>query len=71
MNKQARFKIGDKFKPVGRKHAQIHTVTDILKVINSKGEIVKIYYQSEHEFCGQKITTNEVCETTIARGFIK
>ncbi len=44
------------------------TVTDQLTVTNSKCEIVKTYYHSTHEFCGQLVTNTEVCDTTIAMG---
>ena len=60
-----RFKIGLQFTPRGRVR-KLCTVTDILTTTNSKGEIVKIRYVAEHEFCGQTVIDCDVCETTIA-----
>lgn len=71
MKTEPRFKIGQKFKPIGRKHAQICTIVDILKTYNSAGELVEIRYVSEHEFLGQKVIDRNVVDTTIARGLIK
>lgn len=67
---EPRFKIGTKFKKVGRKHAQVETVVDIWKTYNSKGELVKVNYVSEHDFLGQKLYDHSVIDTTIARGLI-
>jgi hypothetical protein len=64
-----RFPIGTKYKPRG-KHANVCTITDHLTVTNSKGEIVKVYYQSEHLFCEQIVTNYEVVDTTIAIGLL-
>ena len=52
---QAQYKIGTKYRPV-RKHTYDCVVTDVLTTTNSKGEIVKIRYVAEHEFCGQVVT---------------
>lgn len=71
MNKinEPRFKIGQKFHPV-RKIKMICTVVDILQTYNSKNDLVKIRYVSEHQFLGQIVTDNDVLETTIARGLL-
>lgn len=63
----ARFAIGTKFKPVGR-NSQLCTVIDILRTYNSAGELVKVRYVAEHEFCGQMVRDSDVCDATIARG---
>jgi hypothetical protein len=62
-----RFPIGTQYKTRG-KFPRLCTVTDQLTVTNSKGEIVKTYYHSTHEFCGQLVTNTDVCDTTIAMG---
>lgn len=64
------YRIGTQFKPVGRKHAQICTVTDILKTYNSKGELVDTRYVATHEFMGQTVTQRDVVAVTIARGLV-
>lgn len=66
--KESRYHIGQKYKPVGRKHAQVCTIIDIYKTFNSKGELVQTRYVSEHEFMGQLVKNYDVIETTIARG---
>ena len=50
------------------KHPRVCTVTDFMTVCGLDGEIVRTYYQSEHEFMGQTVTEREVCGATIARG---
>jgi hypothetical protein len=62
------FKIGTKFKPVGKKYQSVHTVVDIHTTRNFKGEIVKVRYVAEYEFCGQIVTDRDIVATTIARG---
>lgn len=64
------YPIGTKYKTRG-KHPKICTVTDFLTVTNLKGEIVKTYYESTHEFCGQTVKNHEVSKTTIAMGLLK
>lgn len=71
MKTEPRFKIGQKFKPIGRKYAQIRTIVDILKTYNSAGELVEIRYVSEHEFMGQKVIDRNVVDSTIARGLVE
>lgn len=66
-----KFKAGTKFKPICRKHAQVCTVTDILKTYNLANELVKVRYVASHEFLGQTVIDNDVVETTISRGLIK
>ena len=48
------YNIGTKYIAQG-KSKDIETITDILKTFNSKNELVKIEYQVEHIFAGQKI----------------
>jgi hypothetical protein len=67
MNKD--YPIGTQYKTMG-KRADICTITDILKTYNSKGELVKTYYVSTHDFCGQAVTNYEVPAVSIARGLI-
>ena len=65
-----RFKIGQKYIPVGRKNKYVCTITDILKTYNSKNDLIKICYVSTHEFLGQIVTDHDVADSTIARGLI-
>lgn len=70
-----RFPIGTQFittckadRGFGRRQVSTrHTITEQLTVTNSKGEVVRVYYQATHEFCGQAVTDPDVCDTTIAR----
>lgn len=66
---EARFAIGTKYRPV-RKHSYDCIVIDILTTTNSKGEVVKIRYVAEHEFCGQTVVDSDVCDSTIARALL-
>ena len=68
--KQPRFPVGTTFKPVGRKHAKVCTVTDIHTTTNLAGEFVKLRYVATHDFLGQTLSDTDVIETTIARGLI-
>lgn len=70
MRETPRFPVGTQFIPIGRKEKILHTVTDYHVTRNLAGEIVKCNYVSTHEFCGQKITTIDLPEATIARGLI-
>ena len=45
-------------------------VVDRLETYNTKGELVKTRYVSEHEFLGQTVTDTDVVPTTILRGRI-
>jgi len=63
--------IGTKFIKEGRKIKQVETVVDIYKTYNSKGELVKTRYVSEHEFMGQKLRDYDVVAVTIKRGLIE
>lgn len=65
--KEARFKIGTKFKTRG-KYPRECTVVDILKTYNSKGELVEIRYVTTHEFMGQTVIDKNVVDATIAMG---
>lgn len=62
-----RFPIGTQYLSRG-KHPVLCTVVDQLTTYNSKGEIVRTAYVSEHQFLGQAVRENDVCDTTIARG---
>ena len=64
-----RFPIGTQYKTRG-KHPNLCTVTEQLTVTNSKGEIVRIYYQSEHSFCGQIVVNADVVDASIAMGLL-
>lgn len=61
--------IGTKYKTRG-KHPKICTVVDVLKTYNGAGELVKLRYVSEHDFCGQMVTDSDVVIVTIQRGLI-
>lgn len=65
------FKIGTKFFPVGKKYKSVYTVVDIHTTRNSAGDIVKVRYVAEYEFCGQIVTDRDVGAVTIARGLIE
>ena len=70
MQNEQKYEIGTQYLPMA-KHPKLSTVTDFLTVTNSAGEIVKTYYESQHEFMGQMITNHEVCAATIARGIFR
>ena len=53
------------------KHPLLCTVTDILTTYNSKGEQVRLRYETSHEFCGQTVTETDVNAVTIARGIMR
>lgn len=65
-----KYKIGQQFKTRG-KHPKLCTVTELLTLTNSKGEVVEIRYEAKHEFMGQIVTDYSVPETTIAMGLIE
>ena len=64
-------KIGTKFVKQDKKIKHVETVVDIYNTYNSKGELVKTRYVSEHEFMGQKIRDSDVVAVTIKRGLIE
>lgn len=66
-----RFAPGTQYTPRGQKHPQIHTVTDVFTTRNLAGHLVSIRYVSEHIFCGQRVMSYDVIDTTIARGLVK
>lgn len=68
--REPKFNIGQQYKTRG-KHPRVCTVIDIYTTYNYKGEIVKLRYVSQHEFCGQLVIDDDVLETTILRGMIK
>ena len=53
------------------KNPSLCTVTDCLKTYNSKGLLVRVGYESTHEFVGQVVTNRDVCATSIARGIAR
>lgn len=63
------YSIGTKYKTLG-KNPNVCTVTDIYKTYNSAGDLVKVRYEAQHDFCGQVVNDHDVCATTIARGLI-
>ena len=63
------FPVGTTFKTKG-KNPNICKVIDRLTTFNLSGKIVKVSYVATHEFCGQLVTVNDYCRTTIARGLI-
>lgn len=65
----AKYEIGQQYKTRG-KSPRTCTVTDILKTYNHKNELTQIRYVSTHEFCGQKVTNNDVVEASITLGII-
>lgn len=52
------------------KHPKVCTVVDKLETYNTKGELVKTRYVSEHDFLGQKVIDNDVTRSTILMGRI-
>ena len=61
------YPIGTRFTPIGKNRAE-HTVVDIHRTFNSRGDLVKLFYVSTHLFCGQQVTAYEIPAATIARG---
>ena len=66
-----RFAPGTQYIPQGRKHPDLHTVTDVLTTRNLAGALVSIRYVSTHTFLGQTLTNCDVIDPTIARGLVK
>jgi hypothetical protein len=58
------YKVGQVFKD---RKGRVNRVVDIWTTRNIAGEIVKIRYVCEHEFCGQTVTDRDVTATTISR----
>lgn len=69
-----RFPIGTQYitkAKAGRKIIEtLHTVVDQMTVTNSRGEVVRCFYVSEHDFCGQKVINYDVVDTTIALNIV-
>lgn len=64
---KARFPIGLTFmRKAGKAPAKEYTIVDILTTTNSKGEIVRIEYDTVHKFLGQDVHEILV-DTSIAR----
>ena len=53
------------------KHPKLCTVLNFITCTNLAGNIVKTYYETSHDFCGQRIVETDVCDTTIARGVMR
>ena len=64
------YAIGTKYLTRG-KLPRLCTVLEILKTYNSKNELVKIRYISEHEFLGQAVIDNDVVPASIAMGIFE
>lgn len=62
-----RFEVGTQYLSAG-KHPVLCTVVNYITCTNLAGNIVKTYYETSHDFCGQRVVETNVCETTIARG---
>lgn len=62
-----RFPIGTQYMSRG-KHPLLCTVVDHLTLTNSKGEIIRVSYITEHLFLGQIVKTHDVVDPTIAMG---
>lgn len=63
-----KYPIGTQYLPMGRKNAKVCTITECFKTYDSKGNLVRTFYESKHDFMGQVVTNRDVSETTIARG---
>ena len=61
------YPIGTKFMSLGKTPYEC-TVIDVLKTYNSKNELVRIGYESAHEFLGQIVTEHNLLAASIARG---
>ncbi len=62
--------IGTQYLPKA-KHPRVCTITDFFTVTNKAGEVVKTYYESEHEFMGQIVKNREVCNATVDMGVFR
>lgn len=60
---KSQHEIGLKFIRYSSKRKDIETVVDILTTTNSKGDVIKIEYVTEHDFSGQTITDIIPCAT--------
>ncbi|OME54025.1 hypothetical protein BSK59_15705 [Paenibacillus odorifer] len=67
--REPKYNIGQQYQTMG-KHPKVCTIIDIHKTYNLNGEMVKLRYVSQHEFCGQTLKDDDVVEATIARGLI-
>jgi hypothetical protein len=69
-----RFPIGTQFHARhasnNRAHPVVRTVVEQLTTVNSKGEVVRLAYAVEHEFCGQRVLQTDVVDTTVARNLL-
>ncbi len=62
-----RFTIGTEFTTRG-KFSRKCKIVDILQTYNAAGDLVRVRYVAEHEFCQQKVLDYDVCDTTVAVG---
>ena len=65
-----KYPIGTHYLSAG-KNPRLCTITDCLKTYNSKGLLVRVGYESTHEFVGQVVTDRDVCTSSIARGIAR
>lgn len=65
-----KYPIGMKFK-TRHKSPRLCTIVDIHKTYNSKGELVRSVYVTEHEFMGQVVREQNVVQTTIDMGLME
>ena len=65
-----KYPIGLSFVRHYRKDRNPETVVDIYTTINSKGEVVKVRYVTEHMFMGQPVRDDDVVAVTIARSLV-
>ena len=65
---EPRFEIGQRFIRRGTERQDIETITDIIRHVNTAGEVIKLRYQTTHLFCGQMVKNSDVSDTTIAMG---
>ena len=63
---KTRFPIGLKYNDYTVKHNHERKIVDILTTSNSKGEVIKVEYQTSHVFLGQDIM-GLATDTRIAR----
>jgi hypothetical protein len=62
-----RFEIGTKFHLRRGKTCRDATIVDVLRTVNSAGEVVKLRYVAEYEFMGQTMRDVDVLDIQIAK----
>lgn len=68
MNYKQKYAIGTKYLST---QGRICNITDFVTITNIEGEIIRTYYTSESDICGQTIKNDEVCHSTIERGIFR